>query len=113
LHKYEKAKAVVDYIRNYENCRSSQLMQYFGEQEIKKCEICSVCLNEENVIISEINYKKVSNFILKKLTSGEYDARNLIAFQIFSKNEIIQTLRKLLDLEKIKLTQKNTYKLNI
>lgn len=112
LHKYEKAKAVVDFIRNNTTCRSKQLMQYFGEQELENCKICSVCLGEEKEQNKNINYANVSEFILKKLDENEHDARSLIEFGDFSKLEIIQTLKKLLALQKIKLSYKNTYKLN-
>lgn len=110
--KYEKAKAVVDFTRNSAVCRSKQLMHYFGEKDSENCHICSVCIDEEKEPTKDVNFKEVSKFILAKLAKQEYNTRSLIEFENFTENEIIQTLRKLLSIEKIKLTLKNTYKLN-
>ncbi|GGE41211.1 RecQ family ATP-dependent DNA helicase [Psychroflexus planctonicus] len=111
LHKYEKAKAVVEFVRNKDVCKSRQLMQYFGEEKLEDCGICSVCLGEEDKQNHKIEYVEVSEFILEKLSENELDARKLIEFGIFSKTEIIATLKKLLAQQKIKLSLKNTYKL--
>lgn len=110
--KYNKAKAVVDFIRNSNQCRSNQLLNYFGEQNNTSCMTCSVCLNLETNTNIYTDYKKVSTFILNKLALHECDARSLIEHNAFSKFEIIETLKKLLDQKKINISDKNTYKLN-
>lgn len=112
LQKYEKAKSVVDFVRNKEVCRSRQLMLYFGEEASKECGVCSVCTKEEiPYSLMNIEYKKVALFIEKQLTIQQLGAKSLIKMGEFKKEEIIATLQKLLDQKKIELNSNNTYKL--
>lgn len=39
----ERIRAVVDYVNNKEECRSIQLLRYFGEKKAQPCGQCDVC----------------------------------------------------------------------
>lgn len=112
IDKYVKAKAVVDFIKNTKQCRSIQVLEYFGEENNSSCLNCSVCLNEENETEKKIDYMAVSDFILSNLLKDELDVRSLIELKKYNRLQIIETLKKLLDQKKIKISDKNTYKLN-
>lgn len=43
--KKNKIAAVIDYIKNNDQCKSEQLLKYFGESRTTPCGICSVCQN--------------------------------------------------------------------
>src|SRR5690606_36846650 len=40
----EKAKSMVNYVRNNKLCRTNQLLFYFGEESDQLCGVCDVCL---------------------------------------------------------------------
>lgn len=40
----QRIKAMIHYAQNNKQCRSKQLLDYFGESKTKKCGLCDVCL---------------------------------------------------------------------
>jgi ATP-dependent DNA helicase RecQ len=95
---FEKLKFVNDYISNTDQCRSSVLVSYFGEQKAKNCGICDICLEKKKKPDETFDkyYKKIYDLIqtesfkkddlLYVVKSGEID-------------EIISILRWLIDEE--------------
>ncbi|GGE09785.1 RecQ family ATP-dependent DNA helicase [Psychroflexus salis] len=108
--KLEKAKAVVNYIQKNTICKSMQLMQYFGEKELIKCGKCSVCI-EAKTSKKDNRIANVAEFVLQSLKKEELSARSLINLDLYSKEEIIESIQKLLQIGKIELSQSNTYKI--
>ena len=42
----KRRKAMVAYVTNCDNCRSRQLLDYFGESESSDCQCCDVCIEK-------------------------------------------------------------------
>ena len=40
-------EAVISYVHNEDDCRTRQLLQYFGEEDYKRCGICDNCINRD------------------------------------------------------------------
>lgn len=63
----EKLEFMNAYVRNKSNCRSSVLVEYFGEKGAQNCGICDVCLANKNKMSEadkfKMYYAKVSGFI--------------------------------------------------
>jgi ATP-dependent DNA helicase RecQ len=93
---YEKLKFVNDYLLNSLICRSSFIVDYFGEINAKDCGVCDVCLDKKKSSDKQflIYYKRIQALIqnksfkkddlLKLLKTGEID-------------EIVSILRWLID----------------
>ena len=41
----QRIKTVIAYAKNYDICRSRQLLRYFGEERSTDCDICDVCID--------------------------------------------------------------------
>ncbi|MGM0636104.1 MAG: RecQ family ATP-dependent DNA helicase [Bacteroidota bacterium] len=110
--KINQVKAVVDFIKNSKQCRNQQLMRYFGEKSYEDCGQCSVCLGVENSNkLNESNSLEIANYIIRILSKSESTSKEIIDKKRYSKAEIIDGLRSLLDANRIILTPTNTFKL--
>ena len=63
---YEKRiKSMIHYAKNDEECRSKQLLAYFGEENDSECKQCDVCLaNREDDKEKELRMKVAENQII-------------------------------------------------
>lgn len=107
--KKQHIDAVLSYINNDKECRNTQLLNYFGEQSITPCTICNVCVNTDENKTSTFEAKEE---ILSVLKLQEASSRDLIEQLNFSNQEIIKSLKDLLEDNIITITEHNTYKLN-
>ena len=106
--KLDKANSVIKFIENNTVCRSVQLQQYFGEKNIKNCNICDICTFKKPI---KTNYNIIANDILNLLLNEQM----LTSFEIVNKlhfddHKILNTLQFLLEKKVIELTSQNKYK---
>ncbi|BDD09106.1 ATP-dependent DNA helicase RecQ [Fulvitalea axinellae] len=69
-----KAQAMADYTTNDKECRTRQLLAYFGE-EYERCGVCDVCVSEKKISTEKL--KQIRHDILLLLRSGQREAKNL------------------------------------
>lgn len=106
--KKSQVKAMLDYIENTTTCRSIQLVTYFGEKQLKKCGICSVC-RKETQTISAKQLRMLSKKIMALLKDGPKDSREISELLHLQEQETLQTLRLLVDNDNIKLNIRNQF----
>ena len=111
-NKKEKIEQVLTYIHNNENCRSKQLLNYFGEQEIEDCGICSVCTKKQSGKLTRDLMNIIYLEIIKSLKATEKSSRELVVQLPFAEEHILEVLRLLVEKNRIKRTPINTYKAN-
>ena len=66
-----RVNAVISYCRNDQECRSRQLLRYFGEQSQHDCQQCDVCLAASDDYLSEDRLDEAKNKILELLSDGQ------------------------------------------
>ncbi|WP_339698233.1 ATP-dependent DNA helicase RecQ [uncultured Marixanthomonas sp.] len=106
--KRKQVASVLQYVENTKECRSVQLVRYFGDVEANVCGVCSVCASQKKVA-SKSEMKLISEKILQLLEEKEMDGRELSEKSTFATEKMIHVLRLLLDNGKIKLNTKNQY----
>ena len=106
-----EVKSVLNYIANDKECKSLQLVTYFGETTAEKCGICSVCASQ-NSTPSKEETKIISKSILQLLEESEMTSRLLSEKLTFTESKILIVLRQLQDVGKININTKNQYFLN-
>jgi len=104
--KVEQLKSVMDYVADRDICKNQLLMRYFGEENSLECGICSTCMvKTEKPFEAQETAQKILDFLIEKpRTSREIE----IQLQL-SESQILQTLQRLLEEDKIELNHKNEY----
>ena len=108
--KTKQVMSVIAYMNNNETCKSSQLLEYFGETNVEPCGICSVCIKNKHVKRA-ITEKDITEAIITKLELGALSSRQLVDELKFNKEHVHNTLKTLLEHGVITITNSNTYKL--
>lgn len=105
--KTAKKEAILNYITNNSDCRSIQLLTYFKETNFKPCGICDVCLDKKK---RKNDTKKIITSILNLLQEKEYlTAKELVFSLPHKEEEIIKSIRFLVENNTIKLNNANQY----
>ena len=63
----ERIHAMIQYVETDNQCRSRQLLRYFGEENAHDCGMCDVCLNENRTLTNEEKAKEAQQQILDLL----------------------------------------------
>jgi len=106
--KFEKLKSVIDFIENNKVCRTIQLLSYFDETITNPCEKCDVCLANSS---KKVPIKTVSEAIMDVLKKQALSSKELTTILNFSEDEILNSLKILLEKNKITITSQNKFKL--
>lgn len=109
--KHQQVRAMLDYVENDHDCKNMQLLRYFGEKEVKPCQICSVCVNK-NTKNSPIDKKDLKIKIIQLLEHRDYTSRDLSTNIGCKDMDLKQVLKDLLEDNIINISSKNTYKLS-
>ena len=105
--KFEKLKATIAYLQNKNTCRNKQLLAYFSEVISDDCGICDNCLAKKH---KNTPIKTVSEAILKILEDKAYTSIQIIENLSFSEKEVLNSLKILLEQNKIAITSQNKIK---
>ena len=108
--KVNRVNSVIEYILNNKRCKSSQLLNYFGESLTTNCGICSVCINatKKDDIDTLTNGIEI---VILLLQEKNLSSRDILEQTSLSETELTNILKILLEKRAIKLTNFNTYKL--
>ena len=67
----ERINAMIDYVENDNQCRSRQLLRYFGEETRDECHQCDVCLCYEQKLTNPEQRASAQQLILNLLGDGK------------------------------------------
>lgn len=108
MSKIKKVNAMISYIRNSDNCRSKQLLAYFGDKNANNCQTCDVCISNTYTIPDQ---KLICSSIKRLLKNNRYTSREITALLDYPESTILEALRKLTEHRIIQITHNNTYQL--
>ncbi len=94
----KRVQAVIDFINNDTECRSIQLLRYFGEKINTRCGKCDVCSIRNQLNINDEEYKNISEFILQELKKRVvplYETPSLA--KNYFEEKVLETARWMLD----------------
>ena len=92
-----RMQEMIDYIQEEDRCRSSFLLEYFGQTENKDCGTCDICRKTKtNKILAEsvkeyINNEKSGRYTVSDISSRFYSAENP------DSGRVIRMLRAMID----------------
>ena len=109
--KQQQVKAMLNYVEKDTICKSMQLLSYFGETDLTECGICSVCIKTRKSKPVE-DIKTIKNRIIELLEHEPLSSRVMCSKLNLPENDILKTLKTLLEHDIITITETNTYKLS-
>ncbi|MFV0564470.1 MAG: ATP-dependent DNA helicase RecQ [Flavobacteriaceae bacterium] len=109
--KHNQVNAIIRYIDNDTQCKSMQLLAYFGEKDTQPCGICSVCISKQTPQKTpDVNTLKKN--IIEILEHGEQSSRSILSVLQCPEQDLKTVLGILLEHDIIRITPANTYKLS-
>lgn len=67
----KRVDAVIEFVNNDNECRSVQLLRYFGENIKKTCGRCDVCSSKNKMTTNDKEYQDISESIVNELRESE------------------------------------------
>ena len=108
--KKEQFQSVLDYIKDTKNCKSNFILNYFGENKIQDCGICSNCISPQSDKLADVQLVRT---ILELLQKSDFNSRELQYFTKKPSQDIIFAIQHLLENNLIAINQKNQYTIKI
>ena len=108
--KYEKLMATISFIRNKTTCRNIQLLSYFNEYITENCEKCDVCKSKNK---SSESTPQILNQILMLLAEQHLSSQELSVLLKYNEKQLLNSIKILLEKNKIAITSQNKFKLRL
>ena len=105
--KFDKLNATISYIKNTKTCRNIQLLSYFNEKITTPCGNCDVC---KKATVNKSSIKEIATHIMEQLKTSPKSSQELVLKLNYSEDEILNSLKILLEKNKITITSQNKFK---
>ena len=93
-----KATAVSDYVANSSQCRTQQLLEYFGEKLEQRCGVCDFCVADKRKHSEDESFVKIRSAILTQLVDSPMEVDKLIkSIKNMKKERVVDVVRLMLD----------------
>ena len=94
----KRVLSVIDFVNNDKDCRSVQLLRYFGEDIKKTCDKCDVCSSKNKMTINNKEYQDISESIIYELKENESDVYCILKkFNKYHEEKVLNTIRIMID----------------
>ena len=104
----QRLQAILSYIETSSKCRNRQLLAYFGENLVKRCGKCDVCLQRNKLHLSEYEFDEITNVIKPILKKAPRTMNELInEIDHLNDQKIITVINWLIDNNKIEVKKED------
>ena len=94
----KRIQAVINFVNNDNDCRSVQLLRYFGENIKKTCGKCDVCSSKNKMNINDKEYQDISKSIIHELRESDSDVYNVLnKINQYHEEKVLNTIRIMID----------------
>ncbi len=106
--KEEQLMSVLYYIKENKTCKNRLILDYFGEETIENCGVCSYCITQKGKITEA---DSIADKILHLLKSAALTSREIQTQIKLDANDIVSVLQELLENNHITILANNKYTL--
>ncbi len=96
----ERLENMISYVTNDSKCRSSMLLEYFG-QKSQRCGLCDICLSRNELDMSKYEFDMILDEIKSSLSENDLDLASLLLKIEGEEARVLKVVRWLLDHDKI------------
>lgn len=94
----KRVLSVIDFVNNDKDCRSVQLLRYFGENIKKTCDKCDVCSSKNQMTLNNTEYQDISESIIYELKENESDVYNVLnKMNKYHEEKVLNAIRFMID----------------
>ncbi len=94
----QRYQDLIHFLTNNLNCRSQQLLAYFGEKNAQRCGICDVCLSKNTTQLNAVEFESIREKIAEVLSREPAHLYYLISrLSAFQEEKVVSVVRWLLD----------------
>lgn len=109
----QKAASVVQFMENSQQCRTIQLLAYFGEKSITNCRICDYCLAQKKINKLNENRLHLKAKVLSHLQEGPLHPKSIAShFSSSEQEQLGDLLQEMLEDNTLSYTIEGNLKLN-
>lgn len=113
-HRYnlavERFKNMIQYVSSTEQCRSSIIEEYFGQQDSKPCGVCDICLKNRHKSVP--NNNSIEKHILNTLSNNCLSIKDIVSVLNFDAEKIIEQIDYLVRTGKISISESGKVEIN-
>lgn len=94
----KKIKSVIRFSSEKTICRSSMLLEYFGEKNISHCRICDVCLKRNKLELNDSEFENIQNEIKNILSVKPMGLHEIVgSIGKYREDKVLKTIQWLRD----------------
>lgn len=109
----KRIQAVIDFVNNDKECRSMQLLRYFGEDMKRRCGECDVCSSKNKKTLTQDEYQEISEIIINELKENETNIYDIIEIlKTYREEKVITSIKWMLDNNIIKQDEEGILAIN-
>ncbi|MBW6478576.1 MAG: RecQ family ATP-dependent DNA helicase [Bacteroidales bacterium] len=100
-----RINAMKDYVESENRCRSTILLEYFGESDAPRCGVCDICLERNKLNLSKLEFDNVISLVKPLLKNKPMTIQEVIKNipANIAENKIIKVIQWLQDNNKVML----------
>ena len=89
---------MIDFVNNEKDCRSVQLLRYFGEDMKRRCGECDVCSSKNKKTLTQDEYQEISEIIINELKENDTNIQDIIdILQSYREEKVMTSIKWMLD----------------
>lgn len=93
-----RVQAVIDFVNNEKDCRSVQLLRYFGEDMKRRCGECDVCSSKNKKTLTQDEYQEISEIIINELKENDTNIQDIIdILKSYREEKVMTSIKWMLD----------------
>jgi ATP-dependent DNA helicase RecQ len=94
----KRLQSVIDFVHNEDQCRSLQLLAYFGEKYDRRCGKCDVCTKRNRLNLTDIEFGNINNRLKSLLSQRAYPLYEAISsIPDYPEEKVLVAIRFMLD----------------